>query len=465
MGANDNVVTITIQTVDESSGAISNVETKLAGLGATAAAASAAASSKVKEFSGTLQQASVAGAQVTTSMHYMGSVGTGAISEASAAAHGLQGHMREVSGMAHEAGLNMGWSMRQLIAESPAAMAALNAISSAFIGIAVVGIFVQAIEGLHALWEKWFDVTKAVEAYQTKAGDAAQQKLFDTASLETALSLLRQANDEVDRLDRQKKAAGADKRGGGLLQWVGGVPATNQLAPLASMGSSQWASYLLAGAPARASGTLSGTTYTSGNDEQAAQAQQNLATAEQRTDELHHESALQRQKVQEAYNSTALTGYAKTAAAANDEIATAQIQLAYTKQREQSLQKITEATLALQKAQHVPEDQQIKVYHANPNAGNDVYDRAVALATAKESGANVAASRSEQEQIISMQNAAIDAGARGEALYSEQRQQAIDLVARKYEHAEISKRGMLAETAALDMKFHNEQMKRLDEEH
>ena len=69
--------------------------------------------------------------------------------------------------------------------------------------------------------------------------------------------------------------------------------------------------------------------------------------------------------------------------------------------------------------------------------------------------------RGENDQIIQMQNQAVDAGLKGEALYQAQREQAIDAVVRKFNEGEISKRTEQAETAAINVKFDNEKMERL----
>src|ERR1035438_946748 len=122
MGAGtDNTVSIVIKTVDESSGVISNGETKLTGLGTA----------------GTAAGARVAG--IGPAVKQVGNAAGGLPNplippvppEVHEQLNKVHGNMREVSGMAHEAGISMGWSMRQLVASSPAAMAALKALSGA----------------------------------------------------------------------------------------------------------------------------------------------------------------------------------------------------------------------------------------------------------------------------------------------------------------------------------------------
>ena len=357
---------------------------------------------------------------------------------------GLNNHMREVSGTARELGLNMGYSLRRFLADSPAVMTALRGLEAGFVALGVIDIGIEAIAGVEKLYEKWFDVSKAVDEYQEKAAEAATQKLFDSGSLETGISLLKQAQGEVDRLNQKKEVAGANNPGGGFFQYAQYVPSGSNYEGFTPPPTHP--------------------TFSSKDDEALAQAQKNRDTALEHTQSLSSEFAEKRLRGEEAYDSAALKGYDAINARQRDGAALAQQHLAFTKEQEQMLQKIDEDTYALQKAQGIREEDRIKVYHADPNAGNAEYDSEVERLRQQASGQRVALSRQENDQIIQMQNAAIDAGVRGEALYDEQRQQAIDAVTRKFQQSEVSKQGALKETQAIDMKFHNEKMQRLQDE-
>ncbi len=85
-------------------------------------------------------------------------------------------------------------------------------------------------------------------------------------------------------------------------------------------------------------------------------------------------------------------------------------------------------------------------------------------AQAKADAASELETRKQTGEVIRMQNEALNAGMRGEALHDEERQQAIDAVTRRFQQGEISKQTAAAETEALDMKFHNQKMMRLEDE-
>jgi len=95
-GATDGVVTITIQTVDASSGVIANVETKLNTLGTTGTAASA----KMATMAPALEHAGAAGATFASNA-------TGAAAAAGAGYENLRGKMDSVRLASEEMGLRI----------------------------------------------------------------------------------------------------------------------------------------------------------------------------------------------------------------------------------------------------------------------------------------------------------------------------------------------------------------------
>src|ERR1039458_3118509 len=408
-GAGDNTVTITIQTVDASSGVISNVETKLGTLGATGAAAGAKVASGLKE-------AGAAGANIPHPLI------PPVPPELPDQLNKVHGNMREVSGMAGDAVLNMGWSMRQLVAESPAAMTALRAVSGLFIGLAAAEIGAQAIEGVYHLYEKWFDVNKEVEAYQVKAIEVAGQKLLETASIEETIALLKQAQSEIDDLEKKRKAA-----------HIGEYPGAGFVQYLAAAGTS-----IATGAPPT-------NIYSASDDENAAKAQARTDQATERQRKLQDEFDMQRLKGQAAYDSAADQGYAKIASHLRDE--TAQINLR--SQQEQAAAK----ALAEKSGQFY-----------DPKEGESKRLAAIAQLQDEVRGQNVAASKAEQQTIITAQNEATNSHLAGTALVQSQEEQAIDAVWRKFYLGEISKQGMIAESAAIWDKFEQQKLSKMDEE-
>ena len=212
-------ITISIRTVDDSGPVLQQVETRILGVGTAASSTTqmmkglgTAGVVTAAEFDA-LRGAIAANTAALEAFH-------GAVPRATHELGAMHGNMRLVSGTAREFGLNLGYSMRSFLAESPAAIGAIHAMEIGFLAMAAVDIGVQVIEGVQHLYEKWFDVTKAVDDYEKKAAEAAKVQLFDTASIETTISLLGQVGAQVDELTKKKEEAGVDKPLGGLAQWL-----------------------------------------------------------------------------------------------------------------------------------------------------------------------------------------------------------------------------------------------------
>lgn len=434
----DNSVTIEIRTVDSSSPVIQKVETQLVGLGTAGTGSMRSFSSTLTGMTGQLQQIAAVGAGMPPLVPPIPP-------EVPEQLNKIHGNMREVSGTAHELGINMGYSMRRFLADSPAVMSALQAMSTLFIGLAAIEIGAQIIEGVHRLYEKWFDVNKELLAYQTKAGEAAQQKLFDEGSLETEVSLLRQAGDEFDRLQEKRAAVNeVNTKSGipfaGFLGMVGagfgGEYATGEIEP--------------------------GQTFSPQDDADQAKRNADRDKALERTNELYHQQALEEAKLGD--NSASLKGRAQINEQQRVSIAQDVEELRYTREREQTLQQISEDTLALQKAQGVPEDKQIKLYKMDPDAGVDEFNRKVALAQHAAAERGITLTREETEEEIAMRNKAIEAGMGGEALFERQRDDGENKIRRAIADGATSRAAGLQNIESLEMEFHNAQMKRLDEE-
>jgi len=159
----DNTVTIEIRTVDASSPVIQKVETQLVGLGTAGTTSMRNFSSTLTGMTGQLQQIGAVGAGIP---HLVPPIPPGVPEQLEK----IHGSMREVSGTARELGVNMPYSMRKFLAENPAVMSALHAMTGLFIGMAAIEIGAQVIEGVHRLYEKWFDVNKGAAGLPDESG-------------------------------------------------------------------------------------------------------------------------------------------------------------------------------------------------------------------------------------------------------------------------------------------------------
>jgi hypothetical protein len=280
-----------------------------------------------------------------------------------------------------------------------------------FLAIAAIDIFTQLVEGAQKLYEKYFDVNAALDDYEQKAQQTAQQKLFDTASLETTVALLKQANEEVTELEAKRDAGTGE-----AIMGVTGFESLSQYTPADSQAEAE------------------------------KKGQSDALSARQKV--LQDQLQETRLKNQAAYDDAVDKGYAKISAHEKDT-------LAEINQRYQVM-KDNEASLAKRAGVDVPtldtafnQQKQAEIQHAQQDAAAQ----------------RIEIERNTQEQIVSLQNQAIDAGLKGEALYEAQREQAIDAVMRKFQSSEISKQAMLAETAAIEQKYDAEKLNRLQEQY
>jgi hypothetical protein len=434
-GASDNVVTITIQTVDASSGAIANVETKLTGLGTTGTAATA----KMATMAPALEHAGAAGATFASNA-------TGAAAAAGAGYENLRGKMDSVRLASEEMGLHVPRAMARVIGSNATLAAGLQATMGLFIAIGAVGIFEQMAEGAYHLWERWFDVNKEVEAFYRKSGEAADAKLIDTASLETTSALLSQIQDQIDELKKNKAESIVDQPGGGFLQYFSGGAGV---------------SHGLAGS---VNPLQTPQPFTAAMDKELADRMEKLEKLDDHAKLGAQQVEAERLKGQTAYDSAALQGYAKRAALDRDETAAINNRYDTMQMREEGL--IARHNAAYDEAKAASADM-TGMYRMKPvDAELYARERGAALGAqqAGSAGQSAGLARSEQQTIITAQNEATNSHLVGIALVQSQEEQAIDAVLLKYRNAEISKQGLYAVSAATWEKFEAQKLLKMQEE-
>ena len=450
----DSTVSVVINVVDNNSApAIQQVETRLSSLGAAGAvtgAQIASTTNQMKGFTDAMNQVGTAGAATEASLtalraqvsQLQAQLATTQAQAAAAAAAlaalraasqssgtemaqsfgGVRTGIENTSLAAEGMGLRIGRAMQRVVAGNAELAGALQATMGLFIAIGAIAIFEQLIQGAENLWEKWFDIDKAVDDYQQKAGAAAEQKLFDTASIEMTEAMLKQINDQLDQLKTKREQSYTD-----LSAIIGPAPSEG-FQPVAEPGKAF-------------------TTEDAAAQAQAMENQQKLADHQTALDQ---QLASERLKSQSSYDDAVDQGYSKISAHEAD--TEKQINLRYNNEIADQ-KKLTD--LAAAAGIDVP---------TVTNSFNQQRAQQIAAAQQEAAGQRVVLARAESEEIIALQNEAIDAGMKGEALADEQRQQAIDAVTRKYQAGKISEQGMLAETEDIDMKFHNAKMVRLEEE-
>jgi hypothetical protein len=398
-GTDNSTVSITIRVIDES-GAIKNVETKLNELGIAGTATNA----KVAGMGGAAKQAGAEGAAAFASM---GAAATEGAAGATGALGSMHGNMREVSGTARELGVNLGYSMRAFLAQSPAVMGALRAMSGLFIGIAAVEIGTQLIEGVYHLYEKWLDVNAAVDQYAENVKKTQQEDIVNVRSLEDAALRLHDLNTEFTTLASFSK----EMAGEGWAELVG--------SPGAGLAK------ILSARKVAEAGATAGT-------------QGDVVT--EKTLQMQHQ-------LREAQIATAHAGDAALGPQA----------------------RIT-AEMQKQLALHAEEQKFTKLqdeHYGNRTAadsGKSLQDEKDKAARATAAAQGAIGARKEQQEIIAAQNEAANSHLQGIALIQSQEEQAIDGVLLKFRNAEISKQGMYATTAALWEKFEAQKLLKMQEE-
>src|SRR5271157_1210072 len=298
-GMENSTVSITIQVLDAGSGAaIQNVETRLAGLGTAGLSAGNSLSGMSDKLKSMSSEAAAAGGALAG----IGTIGAGGLDQLNTGLEGAKGNIREVGGLGREMGLHLSYSMKHAIADNEALMSGLRSLTGMFVALGVISIGEQVIEGAVHLYEKWLDVDKAVDDYNQKAQEAAQQKLFDTASLETTALLLTKINDQMKELQTRKDAIDEVKgKSGipfaGLLGAIGGgfggEFATGEIEP--------------------------GATYTTKDSRDQAKKMAQAAALSQQKTTLTNQETQQQLENQKRHDEAVLTGITKAAQVQRDE--------------------------------------------------------------------------------------------------------------------------------------------------
>lgn len=402
-GSNLNsTVAITISVVDANSAAtIQKVEQQIVGLG-TAAKATAADLSEIPAMLSLVDEAATkSGAKIVE-----------ATTAASAGFNGMRAQMQLVRGEARELGVAIPGFLGRAIVQNEVLMVGVRALSTAFLGLAAISVFATLGKEAVDFYQNQIDINHAMDEYQQKAQQTAQQKLFDTASLETTSQLLAQITQQVTALEQKRKAANNPE----FISTPYG-PAVQQ----GGFGAEE------------------------GKKESDFKAKQDQLEARQTA--LREAGQMQRLKMEDDYQAAVSKGYSQIDAkekALKDEIA---VRYAFQKANESDLAKQAGVSVdALQKG------------------FNQQRADATKQAELTASAERINLRRTETDQVIQMQNQAVDAGLKGDTLITAQRQQSIDAVTRKFREGEISKQTAQAETAAINLKFDNEKMQRLQEQ-
>jgi len=458
MPAGDNTVTITIQAVDASAPAIQQAEQRILSLGAGVQEAA----TKTGALRGGIEQVGAAGTVSASSMSSLeaaiiantaalqawGTAGASAGTQVAVGMGRAAGGMRMVSGLGREMGLNIDYGLRRALASNQAFIGGLQAMIGIFAAIGAISVLEQLGKGIYDLYEKWFDVNKAVEAYKEKAGEAAEEKLFDTASLEESVALLGEIGTQISQLQQKKSAGITDIPGGGFFQYVGAATTPED----AGLGTAPEPPI-----------------YTAADDAAQAKALENQDKLTEHQRQGQQQLAEQWIKGVGAYDEAVTQGYAHIDA--HEKVAIAEITQRYEfmSEQEENLVKIhndgVKAMSASDLAAARAKGEDVTI-HAAPDPQSFEQQRQLAITAAQQeaSGQRVALARTTTDELIKLDDSARDAKLAGISLLRAQEEQAIAEITRKYQEQGQSKQAIDRAVADTRAKYDADIQKTLDEQ-
>jgi hypothetical protein len=387
----------------------------------------------------------------------------------------LNGHITtgldNVRLLGQEFGIRVPRAMEYALARVPALTSALGTMSGVLLGIGGAEIFVHIGEEAYHLYKQVEDVNGELTKYLEMAGKGANDKLFDSASLETSVDLLREANDQIAELEQKRRTAGVGPdNSGSLTQYLkypvrgAGYLLDKGYRDVVGMATPDQLSGLgvdLAGAPA-----VAPETYGKKDDARLAMAYANRDKSQSRTNDLGRNLDLDKLKERDSAATASVLGYNQAAEQLQGALKEAAVTQENVLAHERDLVTTSNSMRAAQIKGGMklddPKLTQVHVY--DPNAG--LADRQLAEQKARDaySAKIIEMSRKERDERIAAQNDAVNSGLEGEALYSAKMEQSIASVTRKFQDGEITRQTAMAETAAIAEKFENEEGTRIQKQ-
>lgn len=315
-------------------------------------------------------------------------------------------------------------------------MAGLFDVTMIGAGVAMVGMMA---DGVYRLYEKWTDVDSAVNKYEASAQKAAEQKLFDTASLETANSLLAQADARIEKLNRQKTAA----LGQGTV--LHGITLGLSMSSPTAIGAGSSALEKTGGG------------YTKANDAQKAFDLMSKDQAKIEAAKKAHTLAVEEQHTRAMIREAKLRGFALISQQQTDRDNAAKLDRRWTRQQEKMhAHKVADTRRFLQD-EGVSPDKILPAFHPSKDSGDRQLADAKARSAAQAEQSRVRLARQQSAELAQIHEQALESGLRGEALYKQKMEFAL---------AELKRKQIATVQAVHDVeeRFHNERMQRIRQE-
>ena len=331
-----------------------------------------------------------------------------------------------------EIGIRLPKALVKLVAHNKEAQAALSALGTgmvAFGGMQIgVMVMTQIYDGAKKFYDKFLDVNKSVSDYTQEAGKAAQQKIFDTASLETANTLLGEAIRQIGVLESKKNNyvdVNIDVEGMGGGMYPGALPLRN---------------------------------FTPKDDKALADSYKNRDAAQARIDEITTQMSEKNVQSQNDFALSIARPWQKANVEKQNAVRLAQKHLEITQAHEKALHAETVATRAQQDAANkIPVEQRVQIHDINGKAGQAEYQQEIHEGELKARADSINTARETQDIILHLQADARQAQMHGVQLLEAQRIAADQAFVR--EHGSST-----AAIKAIDAKYHAEERKQIEEQ-
>jgi hypothetical protein len=343
--------------------------------------------------------------------------------------------------LTEEFGIRLPRAMVRLAAENKAVQASIGAISGALIGFGAIQIgtmvFTQLIDGAEKLYRKWFDVNGAIKRYNDEAGEAASKKFGEDSGLDQLNADLLKANQQLDELARKKEIATNKNVSWGQFGTILG-------ASLKSIATGSSYDYHFSVADANAQNNAQGS----------------VDAGHLKKLEEDHKKNIQRIEDAALISESKVTGIKKDRLARDAEDAKADEDRRFAKAKAQALAEVANRGIDNKRwnGNLKPGDEGYReAVVVSPDTGNAENADAKAHATAEFKAQQYETDREHTQELAQLREQALEAQLRGVDLYRAQEAFAI---------AELKTKDMdsVAARAAIHLKFHNEETKRLEDQ-
>ena len=356
--------------------------------------------------------------QVVAQLNAIGPAGESAGAEAGAGLDKVGEHAlsakENVRLLNDDLGLRIPRAMQAVIGQSELLTGAIGTIGPGLIALGAVDIFAHMGESVYNLYEKYISLDAAQDKFLEAQADAKDKDFINVRSLEDAQPRLEQAQNSMQNL----KGLAEDMSHSGWSKIFEGVLSLDL--PQIAEGA----------------GEVAGASQAAHSSAHSAAQAQDVTLAR---NALFHQGMMEQIELE----------HAGDASLKRQEKITAELK------KQLELDKERQAYLQVQAS--------ARGNMGETDSGAGERERLDETAKAKAHAEEIELQRQETDQIIQMQNEAVNAGLQGNALRAAQEQEEIEKITRKFQEGEISKRAAAAETTAAQQKFAAQELKLQEE--